>query len=99
VNSTQMTLTTTAPGVAMPMNRTASLTTAFGGWAGPVGTALPAASPAGLLRVAPISALAGDISVDFRTNGVKVLSGIGISARRPHIEKYVPGIPPRGRPV
>jgi hypothetical protein len=43
------------------------------------------------------------MSVDFRIqkpqNDLQAVSGNGIDARRPHVEKYVPGIPPRGRPV
>jgi hypothetical protein len=105
VGSTHVTLTTTAPVVAMPVNWPASRTSALGGGAVAVGTAVPTAAPAGFLRKAPVGAVAGDKSVDFRIQDTKVAvrtdgpAVTGINARRSHIEKYVPGIPPRGRPV
>jgi hypothetical protein len=101
VNSTHLTLTATAPVVVMPVNWPASRTSALGGGAVAVGTAVPA----GFLRKTPVGALAGDKSVDFRIQDTKVAvrtdgpAVTGINARRSHIEKYVPGIPPRGRPV
>ena len=100
--NTQMTLTTTLL-ADLSANRPASPTTALGGWAVAAGAAMPVAAPAGFLRMAPISAPAGDTSVDFQIQKPKkdlqAVSGNGIDARRPHVEKYVPGIPPRGRPV
>jgi hypothetical protein len=101
------TQTTIAPVAAMPVTRSAALTTAAGRRAGVAATAVPAAVNADFLRKAPISAVAGETSVgarirkpiaDVRTR-VQAVTGVGIETRLSHVEKYVPGIPPRGRPV
>jgi hypothetical protein len=102
-----MTLTTTALVAAVPVNRPSSPATALVGCPAAVGTAVTGASPARFLRTAPIGVRAGETSVDFWTGkpkgdvrtDVQAVTGAGTDARRTHIEKYVPGIPPRGRPV
>jgi hypothetical protein len=62
----------------------------------------PANRPASLQAVRPWATAAGvtgQDSVFAAQVDVKAGPGVAVLTRRPLIEKHVPGIPPRGRPV
>jgi hypothetical protein len=88
---------------AVPVALSVRLAAVPAAWA----PAVAMAAPAGLLGKAPIAASAAETSVDFRIQKpkgdvrtrIQAVPAVGIDARRVHLNKYIPGIPPRGRPV